>query len=308
MPTPCPSLRRAAGACALAAAAAACARGQPAPAAADPAERIRGQVEAIAAGDSIGARRAAIVARLRAIGLEPSLVPFDPPAGGRASRRGENVVAEIASRGASAGTILLSAHYDRVERGRGVIDNAAGAAVVLELAEALRRRPLERHAVKIALFDLEEAGLLGSRAMAADSMRTPLPAVVLNFDIFGYGSAVWIGAADSAGAPVPRAIADAGRRAGLEVVVDSLYPPSDHLSFRRTSARSYAVSLVDRRDIDLLLTAFRTRANPSEMPKVMGIIHGDGDTMDKLDAAAVARGVRAVEEAIRAIDAGRPFR
>jgi hypothetical protein len=41
----------------------------------------------------------------------------------------------------------------------------------------------------------------------------------------------------------------------------------------------------------------------------MRIIHTDADTMDKLDAAAVARGARVVEAAIRALDreaTGRP--
>lgn len=295
-------LASALAACVLLAAAPAFARAQ---AAAEPSHQIRQQVEAIAAGDSIGARRAAIVARLSALGLAPTTVSFDPPSGAQAARRGANIVAEVPGRtpGRTTETILLSAHYDRVGRGRGVIDNAAGVAAVLELAAAFARQPLGRHTVRIALFDMEEDGLLGSRAMVNDSAKTPLPAIVLNFDIFGYGNALWIGAVDSTG-PLPRALGDAGRTAGLEVVVDSMYPPSDHLSFRPTSARSYAITLIDRKDIDLLLAAFRTgNFGAGERPRVMGIVHTDADTLDKLDAAAIARAVRAVEGALRAMDA-----
>jgi hypothetical protein len=272
---------------------------------------VQRQVEALAAGESAGARREAIVARLRAAGLEPSLAPFDPPADARVPRRGANVVATIpAARGRKdVPTLLLGAHYDRVAYGRGVVDNAAGVAAVLELAEALARRPLARYAVTVALFDLEEAGLLGSRAMAADSLGTPRPAVVLNLDIFGYGDALWVGADDGRSSAV-RALEAGGREAGLAVLVDSAYPSSDHLSFRRPGTQSVAVALLDRADIEAVRARLRGGPPPAETtesgpPKIFRVVHSDEDTIDKLDAAAVARGVDALERAIRALDAAR---
>jgi aminopeptidase S len=265
--------------------------------------RIRRLVETIAAADSIEGRREAIITRLRALGLEPQLATFDPPST-RATRRGTNVIARVPGRASS--TILLGAHYDRVARGRGVIDNAAGVAAVLELAEAFARQPLRRHVVEVALWDLEENGLLGSRSRVADSLRVPLPQIYVNFDIFGYGDAFWIGAVNR-DAAFPRQIDAAARAAGAALTIDSLYPPSDHLNFRRTSTQSYAVSILSAEDVTKVLAMLRSGGAPAgEPPPVMRIIHTDADTMDKLDAAAVARGLRVVEAAIRALDAEAP--
>jgi aminopeptidase S len=263
--------------------------------------RIQRLVEAIAAADSIEGRRDPIVARLRAMGLEPQLVTFDPPASSRAQRRGTNVIARVPGR--ASNTLLLGAHYDRVPRGRGVIDNASGVAAVLELAEAFARQPLAHYVVEVAFWDLEESGLLGARARVADSLRAPLPQIYVNFDIFGYGDMFWVGALKRDD-PFPRRMEAAARTAGMGLTIDSLYPPSDHLRFRSTSTQSFAVSILGADDVTKVLEMLRSGGSPTgEPPAVLRILHTDADTMDKLDAAAVARGVRVVEAAIRALDA-----
>jgi aminopeptidase S len=263
---------------------------------------ILNQVEALATPSDIGSRRAAIVARLEQIGLTPRLVWFDPPVSARVSRRGANVVADIG--GASRDVLLLGAHYDHVDLAQGVIDNAAGVAAVLQLAEAFAKNPLTNFTVRVALFDLEEKGLLGSMAMVRDSARTPLPRKFLNFDVFGYGNAYWVGAIDGAAA-LPSALREAGMGAGWRVVVDSLYPPSDHLSFRGTSTSSYAISILDEAEIDGLLERFRARDMNAggAPPRIFQILHTEADTLDKLDAMAVARALDSVERAIRRLDA-----
>lgn len=267
------------------------------------ASRIQRLVEAMASADSIDGRREPIVARLRAMGLEAQLAEFEVAPDRRVPRNGTNVIARLPGRASQ--TILLGAHYDRVTSGRGVIDNAAGVAAVLELAEAFVRQPLTNHTVEIALWDLEERGLLGSRARVADSLRTPLPQIYINFDIFGYGDVFWLGSVDRDGA-FPQRLEAAARSVGAPITVDSLYPPSDHLSFRRTSTQSYAVSILSAQDVSGVLGMLRSSAAPAgEPPPIFRIIHTDGDTMDKLDAAAMARGLRVVEAAIRALDAGR---
>lgn len=264
------------------------------------APRVQRLVETMAAADSIDGRREAIIARIRTLGLEPQLVGFDLPTGAQAGRRGTNVIARIP--GGTGPTILLGAHYDRVARGRGVIDNAAGVAAVLELAEALVRQPLPNHTVEIAFWDLEESGLLGSRARVADSLRTPLPQLYLNFDIFGYGNAFMVGAVNR-DAAFPRQLQQIASATGTPVTVDTLYPPSDHLSFRPTSTESYAISILSDEDVTKVLGMLRSGAPPAgEPPPIFRILHSDADSMDKLDAAAVARGVRVVEAAIRTLD------
>jgi aminopeptidase S len=266
------------------------------------ADALQRQVEALAAPSDIESRRAAVIARLETVGLQPQLEWFDPPAG-RADRRGANVVAHVS--GTTADVLLLGAHYDQIGGGQGVIDNAAGVAVVLELAERFAREPLRNYTVRVALFDLEEAGLLGSRAMVRDSARSPLPRKYINFDVFGYGDTFWAGALN-AGAPFPTALRASAAAAGWEIVVDSVYPPSDHLSFRRTSTASYSVSIVGGDEVKVMLPLMRGErpaTPPAAPPRTMQIIHTPEDSIDKLDADAAARALDVVEAAIRRMDA-----
>jgi len=76
-----------------------------------------------------------------------------------------NVVGLIEGRESGAHTLSLSAHYDTVPGTPGAGDNAAGVAVVLAAADALRRHP-PRGDVRVVLFGAEELGLVGARAYA----------------------------------------------------------------------------------------------------------------------------------------------
>jgi Zn-dependent M28 family amino/carboxypeptidase len=95
--------------------------------------------------------------------------------------------------------VLLSAHWDGVgvvdgAATAGASDNAAGVAVVLWVADQLRRDAEAgrlKKPVIVALFGGEEAGLLGSRQFAAvlGSPRSPLakPVAAINVDGLGGG-------------------------------------------------------------------------------------------------------------------------
>jgi len=95
--------------------------------------------------------------------------------------------------------VLLSAHWDGVgvvdgQVTQGASDNAAGVAVVLWVADQLRRDADAgrlKKPVVIALFGGEEAGLLGSRQFA-DALRSPQcpiakPLAAINVDGIGGG-------------------------------------------------------------------------------------------------------------------------
>ncbi len=103
-------------------------------------------------------------------GLQVSAHPF--VAGGGTYR---NVVASllptrrVRSHGhdAPSAPLLLGAHYDTVEGSPGADDNASALAVLLDVARRLR--DVERlREVQFVGFCLEETGLLGSRAYAAE--------------------------------------------------------------------------------------------------------------------------------------------
>jgi len=102
-------------------------------------------------------------------------------------RRDRNVVAEL--RGESEEAVVVSAHYDSVWRGPGVIDNASGVEGVRRVAEKLVGRTHPRSVIFVA-FGAEEIGLLGSRHFVWDwKLRGQLKRIVgaVNLDCIAHG-------------------------------------------------------------------------------------------------------------------------
>ncbi|NEQ44517.1 MAG: M28 family peptidase [Leptolyngbya sp. SIOISBB] len=86
----------------------------------------------------------------------------------------------------AAAPLIVGAHYDTVPGTPGADDNASGLAVLLELARYCAAQSLPRP-VWFMAFDLEEYGLLGSRAYA-ESLQTSGQAVhlMLSLEMLGY--------------------------------------------------------------------------------------------------------------------------
>ena len=252
----------------------------------------KADVAALAGGADNAARRAAVLERLRAIGLDAREMPFEAE-----GLRGINLISPVAG-AADAPVLLIGAHYDRVEVGQGATDNGSGTAAVLALAERLRRAPLRHHRVVVAFWDLEERGLLGSSAYVAAGDR---PALYVNFDVFGWGDTLWM-MTPTADGPLVAASRDATRVAGLRLADGAQYPPTDHLPFLKAGWPAVSYSLVGGDEVPLILQMFSGQ-QPASMPKVMRVIHRADDTLEQVDAAAVARGLDAVEGAIRRWDA-----
>ncbi len=258
------------------------------------ATRWLGDVQAIAAAADNQGRRGAIADRLEALGLTARKVAFQAN-----DKSGENLLVDVAGP-ADAPLLLLGAHSDRVEAGHGATDNASGSATVLALAQRFRERPLQHHRVAVAFWDLEEEGLLGSKAYVADgSVR---PALYVNFDVFGWGDTLWMMVPANAQAE----LVDAGRAATQELKLGfspgEQYPPTDHLPFIRAGWPAVSYSLVGRDEIDQVLAAYAGKKSRTP-PKVMQVIHTELDTLGQVDAPAAARGVDAVERALRRWDA-----
>lgn len=103
--------------------------------------------------------RSYILESLQAAGWTPQIQRFE---------QGINIVAERPGTDPTAGTILVGAHYDTVERSPGADDNASGVAAALEVARAFGDRPTLR-TLQLVFFDGEEVGLLGSLAFTAEA-------------------------------------------------------------------------------------------------------------------------------------------
>ena len=111
---------------------------------------------------------------------------------------GTNVVAVIPGSELPNKYVVVGAHYDHLGNScqsksagdticNGATDNAAGVAAVLAIARSIADQPTKpRRSVVLALWDMEEDGLVGSRYYA-DHPLVPLADTVgyVNFDIQG---------------------------------------------------------------------------------------------------------------------------
>jgi carboxypeptidase Q len=81
---------------------------------------------------------------------------------------GANVVGDVEGSAAPGEVVLLGAHLDSWDLGRGALDDGAGCAIVLEAARQIARLPQRpRRTVRVVLFANEENGLRGARAYVA---------------------------------------------------------------------------------------------------------------------------------------------
>lgn len=252
------------------------------------------QVGAISAGDDTPARAAAITRQLDALGI-----PWRSEAFTLDGKTGNNLIADLGGK-ADAPLLLIGAHYDRVQAGRGATDNASGSATVLALAEALHAKPLQNHRVQVAFWDLEEAGLLGSKAWVTTAGREK-PALYVNFDVFGWGDTLWM-MTPQADAPLATLMAAQTKAAALRFSAGDKYPPTDHLAFLAEGWPAVSFSLVGGDEIAPILAVF-SGEKPASVPKVMQVIHSERDTSDQLDASNVPRAVQALAAGLREWDA-----
>ncbi len=126
-----------------------------------------------------------IVGRLRGLGLQPRLQPFEwagCPGGVLA-----NIEIVVPGAAADAPLVLLSAHYDSVRATPGADDNGSGTVALLELARRLGAGGFP-HELRLLWFDAEEPGLLGSGAWLAalpeaDALRL---VGLVNLETMGY--------------------------------------------------------------------------------------------------------------------------
>jgi Zn-dependent M28 family amino/carboxypeptidase len=111
---------------------------------------------------------------------------------------GNNVVAYIEGKDKKLKNelIIISAHYDHIgiqkpnERGDSVMnganDNAAGTAMVLELANYFSKIKKLNRSILFVAFTGEEKGLLGSEALAAElKKRSAIPYCNINLEMMG---------------------------------------------------------------------------------------------------------------------------
>ena len=157
-------------------------------------------------------------------------------------RRERNVVAELP--GGSDEAVVVSAHYDSVWRGPGVIDNASGVEGVRRIAERLVGHTHPRTLIFVA-FASEEIGLIGSHHLVWEwKVRGRLKRIVgcVNLDCIAHGDRLelMVGPDELRG----RAL-EAARRLGLDERYDlhAIGPESgtDHYPFAQEKIPAVSV-------------------------------------------------------------------
>ena len=134
------------------------------------------------ADDQVGLRATEelIERELRAIGYVPVRWPFthDPAAQRLApakansptALRWHNIIAEIPGSTLAHEVVILGAHFDAVPGSPGADDDGTGTAALLELARVLKDQAPAR-TIRLAFFNGEEVGLVGSRSYAQAAHR-----------------------------------------------------------------------------------------------------------------------------------------
>jgi Zn-dependent M28 family amino/carboxypeptidase len=93
----------------------------------------------------------------------------------------------ITKKGTTAETVIVGAHYDKVNEGCGAIDNWTGLVIVANLYGRLKNYQTNKTYVFVA-FGNEEKGLVGSAAMAKAIPKEDRDQYcsMINFDSFGF--------------------------------------------------------------------------------------------------------------------------
>jgi Peptidase family M28 len=113
-----------------------------------------------------------LIDRLKAMGYTPSLEPIDflgsrtqtpQPKSGASDAPWNNIIVDLPGTTAKHEVVLIGAHFDAVPNSPGADDNGTGTACLLEAARVLKSYPMQR-SVRLVFFNLEEIGLVGSRA------------------------------------------------------------------------------------------------------------------------------------------------
>jgi hypothetical protein len=136
-------------------------------------------------------RKNALVAMFQEVGCTDHLV--EQPAKGS---KLPNVICTLP--GETDSIIIVGAHFDQVDEGKGIVDNWSGASLLPSLYQSLKP-VMRKHTFVFIGFTDEEKGLVGSRSYAKQLVKEDLPKIhaMVNLDTLGLSdSKVWVSHAD----------------------------------------------------------------------------------------------------------------
>lgn len=184
--------------------------------------------------------------------------------------------------------VLLSAHWDGIGKvgdtvAQGAADNAAGVAVVLRVAERLKKDHAAgrlKRPVVVALFGAEEFGLWGSRQFAGvvEDPRCPIgkPRFAVNVDGVGSGGSKVYLIGRSKHPPLFEAFEKAAKGAGVEIGrdIDKFAFPfgSDHWPLHERGIAAVSIWSANYRSMNTLDDTV-DRVDIGTLRKIVNITH-----------------------------------
>ena len=267
--------------------------------------RVRADLSVIAqAPRPAGSRRNAevmefLVRRLEEMGLAPEVQ--------RAVVEGTEIANVLVRVPGSdpTGALLLSAHFDTVERSPGASDDGVGVALLLETLRSLVETEAPRNDVILLLTDGEERRMLGAKAFVREHPFAADVSVVINLEAIGNrGRAVLIETGDENGRLI-RLFADAVSvpvASSLGGALLCLLPNNtDYTVFRRAGVPGLNLALVDGASI------YHSEHDTPERLSVDSIRHFGGTLIELARALAAADLSRVRQSDVAYFDVFRAF-
>lgn len=183
-------------------------------------------------------------------------------------RGAENLFVDIPGR--TEERVVLSAHLDGHDLAASAIDNGSGLVSVLAAASALRDiMPGRRRGLRVALFNIEEWALLGSRDHLASLAEAERGKLVFNVNLDSVAGARHLAALTSGIAAVESVVGAVNGSHGLGIRVHRPFMGnSDHANFIRAG-----------------IPALRLCCGLDDPGSNLRFLLTEGDTADKVDPA-----------------------
>ena len=273
-----------------------------------PVNPMRAAVEQLTTRASNEERFEAVTALLRARNIPFTVDRFtiEKPLGREPRTEGRNIVATF---GSGANPIVVGAHYDavRLQDGtlsHGATDNAGSSVILATIAESLMAQPPAGR-VTLVWFDMEELGLIGSQKYVEAHAGDRISAMV-NLDVNAYGDTLIFGASRGAANAAPRkAVLETCAALDASCVGLVQMPPGDDRSFVKAGIPAVSLAILpalEAHQLWLMMSGPDSGLAQGKMPAIMTTLHTPADTLDKVDAAAMARQAAFVTALIRRLD------
>ncbi|MCY3606619.1 MAG: M28 family peptidase [Gammaproteobacteria bacterium] len=228
-------------------------------------------------------------------GLEPEIGEFQNPARFRNSPAvGRNLIVTL---GEGDRDIVVGAHYDAIRMrdgdiSDGAVDNGASSVVLTRVAESLRQHAL-KHRIRVVLFDLEEIGLIGSRAYVQSEDASRIAAMV-NVDVIAGDGVIMFGPTSHEGNEVVyRSLRLVCAVKAISCMDFPEYPMSDYRPFQAAGIPNVSLAMIEAassHEFWLFLNALgQSGLRRDFVPDLLRVIHTPDDTIERVDTTAMTR-------------------